>query len=147
MLFRSRIRRNDGKGWTTLQTSTKTSYVDNNAEAGKRYTYVVYPFFGTTAGSPSATVKVALVGKAGSAAVSAADTGNGIKISWDKISGITRYRVRRNDGTGWHTMASTANLSWTDTTAKSGNAYTYVVYIFTSGNTYANPSSTITIKP
>ncbi len=142
-----RIRRNDGTGWTTLQTSKATSYVDNNAVAGKRYTYVVYPFYGSTAGDPSATVKAALVGKTGSAAMSATNTGNGIKISWDKISGVTKYRVRRNDGTGWKTMASTANLSWTDTTAKSGSAYTYVVYISKDGKTYTNPSSTLTIKP
>lgn len=57
-----RIQRNDGKGWKTLQTSTKTKYVDNKVKAGKSYTYVVYPLFGKNVGSPSSAVKVKVVG-------------------------------------------------------------------------------------
>ena len=142
-----RIRRNDGTGWTTLQTSTKTSYVDTNAEKGKRYTYVVYPYVGGGFGEPSKTVKAALVGGSGSAAITVAASNGKAEISWAKMSGVKKYRVRRNDGTGWKTMASTANLSWTDTTVESGKTYTYVVYISSDGANYSNPSSTLTIKP
>ena len=141
-----RIRRNDGIGWTTLQTSTKTSYTDAAAEKGKRYTYVVYPYINGSFGEPSETVKVALVGGSGSAALTAVRDDGKAVISWAQIPGVKKYRVRRNDGTAWKTMASTANLSWTDNTVVSGTAYTYVVYISTDGVTYSAPSSTLTLK-
>ncbi len=142
-----RIRRNDGTGWTTLQTSAKTSYVDTTALKGKRYTYVVYPFINGSFGAPSVTVKAALVGGSGSAAVTVVTTDGKAVISWDKIDGVKKYRVRRNDGTKWQTMASTANLSWTDSSIESGKTYTYVVYISADGTNYSNPSSTITSRP
>ena len=141
-----RIRRNDGTGWTTLQTSSKTSYVDNSAESGKRYTYVVYPFVNGAFSEPSQTVKVALVGGKSSANITVFTADGQVRISWDKIDGVKKYRVRRNDGTKWQTMASTANLSWTDSSVDSGSTYTYVVYTSTDGVTYSNNSSTITAK-
>ncbi len=141
-----RIRRNDGTGWTTLQTSAKTSYVDTAALSGKRYTYVVYPYINGSFGTPSDTVKVALVGTSGSAAVTAVKTDDKAVISWGRMSGVKKYRVRRNDGTKWQTMASTANLSWTDSSIESGKTYTYVVYISTDGTNYSKPSSTITLR-
>ena len=141
-----RIRRNDGTGWTTLQTSDKTSFVDTTAVKGKRYTYVVYPYVNGNFAAPSNTVKVALVGGSGSAAIMAATTEGKATISWNKIDGVKKYRVRRNDGTKWQTMASTANLTWTDGAIESGKTYTYVVYVSTDGVNYSNPSSTISIK-
>lgn len=143
---RYRLRRNDGTGWTSLITTTDTSYTDTALASGKRYTYVVYPLFGKVAGEPSNTIKIATVGKSGSATVSAMSTGNWAEISWKAVSGAKKYRIRRNDGTGWQTMASTANLSWVDSTMERGKAYTYVVYVSTDGKTYSNPSSTLTIK-
>ena len=142
-----RIRRNDGTGWTTLQTSDKTSYVDTTAQNGGRYTYVVYPFVNGSFAEPSKTVKVALVGGSGSAALTVFTDDGVAELSWAAVPGVKKYRVRRNDGTGWKTMASTSNLSWTDNSLVSGTTYTYVVYISTDGVNYSDPSSTITSKP
>ncbi len=141
-----RIRRNDGTGWTTLQTSDKTSYVDTTAQNGGRYTYVVYPFVNGSFAEPSKTVKVALVGGSGSAALTVFTDDGVAELSWAAVPGVKKYRVRRNDGTGWKTMASTSNLSWTDNSLVSGTAYTYVVYISTDGVNYSDPSSTLTVK-
>ncbi len=142
-----RLRRNDGKGWTTMQTSAKTSFVDTTAETGKRYTYVVYPYVDNKFGDPSTTVKVALVGQKASANITVFTADGQAKISWEKIDGVKKYRVRRNDGTKWQTMASTANLSWTDTSIVKGKTYTYVVYTSTDGTNYSVVSSTVTSRP
>ena len=142
-----RIRRNDGTGWTTMQTSAATSYVDKTAAAGKRYTYVVYPFVDGKFAEPSKTVKVALTGSGKSAALTVTAADGKVNVSWGRLDGVKKYRVRRNDGTKWQTMASTANLAWTDSTVESGRTYTYVVYISEDGVNYSNFSSTITAKP
>ena len=123
-----------------------TEYVDTTAESGKRYTYVVYPFAGSVPGEPSTTVKVALVGGKNSAQITATTSDGKAIISWNKVAGATKYRVRRNDGKKWDTMYTTsaANGSWTDSTLTKNVTYTYVVYAMVNDVYVA--SSTITVR-
>ena len=52
---------------------------------------------------------------------------NGVAIVWGKVAGAAKYRVFRKLPNGWLTLGDTTGLTFTDTTAQSGQTYTYVV--------------------
>ena len=57
------------------------------------------------------------------------NTTDGIKISFEKLSGVSgKYRVyRKTDGTSWTKLADITSDTYTDKTAESGVYYTYTV--------------------
>ena len=69
---------------------------------------------------------------------------DGIKVSWNKVTGANGYRVYRKQlGSGWETVvAKTTETNFTDESVKSGNHYIYTVrayrgnYVIASENKY-----------
>lgn len=61
--------------------------------------------------------------------LSISNTDSGIKISFEKLSGVNGYyRVyRKTAGTSWSKLADVTTASYTDTTAVAGTKYTYTV--------------------
>lgn len=60
------------------------------------------------------------------------NTTKGVKVSWKKVSGATKYTVYRStDGKTWKSVYSTKNTSWTDEAAV-GNCKTYCYYVVTN---------------
>ena len=132
---RYRVYRKDAVNtkWKALTSSaTGTSYVDDTAKAGVKYSYTVRgiaadgktlsPGFnetGVSAVTAPANVKLgtAVAGK------------NGITVKWQAADGAVRYRVYRKDAanTGWKNIATVNDTIYTDKTAVAGVTYTYTV--------------------
>ena len=58
---------------------------------------------------------------------SVSNTNKGPKITWNKVSGATYYRVFVKSGNRWKTLGTTRDNSFIDKNAKSGQKYTYTV--------------------
>lgn len=65
-------------------------------------------------------------------AVTAASAADGIKLTWNKVSGTPLYRVFQKSGGKWYHMADTTALSYTDTNVKGGSSYSYAVRCVTA---------------
>lgn len=52
---------------------------------------------------------------------------NGVKISWERVNGATRYRVYYKGSKGWTRLADTTSTAYTDKAVSSGKNYTYTV--------------------
>lgn len=65
-------------------------------------------------------------------AVTAASTADGIKLTWNKVSGAPLYRVFQKSGGKWYHLADTTALSYTDTNVKGGSSYSYAVRCVTA---------------
>ena len=120
------------KSWTTLGSSKTTSYLDTTAKTGTKYTYTVRAKNIVGLGSYDNTGVSTTYVAAPTAKI--ANASNGIKVSWNKISGATGYTIYRSQyssgkWSGWKNMgtASKTASSWTDKTVKSGTQYRYTV--------------------
>lgn len=70
----------------------------------------------------------AQVGKAVPAVTSLKMTEKGIRITWNTVPGVSRYRVFvKNANGGWSGKANVSGSSYVDTTQKSGSVVTYTV--------------------
>ena len=60
--------------------------------------------------------------------VTAANVSKGIKVSWGKVTGASKYNVYRKTGSGsWSKIKTTTSTSYTDSSAKAGTTYYYKV--------------------
>ena len=79
---------------------------------------------------PAATAKVAAANKAG-----------GINVAWKKVSGVTGYKIYRNNKLA-KTITSADTLSWGDTKASvNGTKYVYKVAAYTDAGISDNSAS------
>ncbi len=134
--------------WKTCGTVTTTSYVDTNAKSGTKYIYTVKAFNGDVkSGIKSSSSILYLV----QPTVKIANASTGVKVSWNKITGATGYKVYRAEyangkWTGWKsvkTIDKSSTVSWTDKSVKSGVKYKYTVKAVNgkTASTYKSSSS------
>ena len=118
------------KSWKALGTTASTSYTHNKPVNGTTYTYTVrcldskgkfvsgYDKNGTrnTFIAPPAISKVS-------------KAGNGNLVKWKSVPKAAGYRLyRKTVNTSWSRLADvTEGTSYTDTTAKKGNVYSYTL--------------------
>ena len=122
------------KGWTRMVDTTSTSYIDKDVSSGRNYTYTVRCISADgksfTSGYDS---KVTTVKYIAAPEISKLENVNGgVKISWGKVSGATKYRVYYKGSKGWTKMVDTTSTSYTDKDVSSGRNYTYTVRCITS---------------
>ena len=117
------------KGWTRMVDTTSTSYIDKDVSSGKNYTYTVRCIsadgksFTSGYDSKGTTVKYIAAPE-----ISKLENVNGgVKISWGKVSGATKYRVYYKGRKGWTRMVDTTSTSYIDKDVSSGRNYTYTV--------------------
>ena len=70
---------------------------------------------------------------------------NGVKVTWNVVDGITKYRVFRKEQTGtvWKGIATVSGTSYIDTGVTSGGTYIYTVRSMTAdGQSYASGYNT-----
>lgn len=111
--------------WTRLTTTSKVSYTDTKAKAGKNYRYMVKAVNGsqTSQYKSTSTIRRLTV-----PAVKAAKTSKGIKVTWNKVTKAEKYVVYRRTGSGdWKKVKTTTARSYVDKTAKKGKYYSYYV--------------------
>ena len=122
------------KGWTRMVDTTSTSYIDKDVSSGRNYTYTVRCIsadgksFTSGYDSKGTTVKYIAAPE-----ISKLESVNGgVKISWGKVSGATKYRVYYKGRKGWTRMVDTTSTSYIDKDVSSGRNYTYTVRCITS---------------
>ena len=128
-------RKTDGaSGWTRLGTTTSTSYTDKNVKAGTVYYYTIKAYKGSSYSGYNKTGWVGVILK--TPTVKSANSSNGIKVTWSKVSGANGYTVyssQYNESTGkwsgWQKRgtAASSKSAWVDKTVKSGTTYRYTV--------------------
>lgn len=120
-------RKTSTSGWQMIGTTKTTSFVDDDTLTnGKTYYYTVRAYKGgeSTAlankysseywtGYNSAGVKAVYLTVPQISSTSTAE--EGIKLSWQKVSGVSGYAVyRKTDGSGWKMIGTTTSNSYTD---------------------------------
>ncbi len=117
------------KGWTRMVDTTSTSYIDKDVSSGRNYTYTVRCISADgksfTSGYDSKGKSVKYV--AAPEISKLENVNGGVKISWGKVSGATKYRVYYKGRKGWTRMVDTTSTSYIDKDVSSGRNYTYTV--------------------
>ena len=139
-----RIYRKTGSGsWSNLaDVGAVTSYQDNSAASGTKYTYTVRCLnssgyvnsdYNTTGVTGSWT---ASSGLATPKLIGAAAEGSGIRVTWNAVSGAAAYRVYRKTGSnGYSKLVDVSGTSYLDNATTSGTTYTYTVRCLNSSGT------------
>ncbi len=118
-------RKTSGGKWTSVGTSTGTSFIDKKAKSNTKYYYTVKGQCGKYYSNYNKSGKAITYMAAPKVTVS--NTNTGVYLKWNKISGATTYYVYRKTTGGWTKLTSTKATSFTDKKAKSNVTYTYTV--------------------
>ena len=128
------------KGWTRMVDTTSTSYIDKDVSSGRNYTYTVRCISADgksfTSGYDSKGTTVEYIA---APEISKLESVNGgVKISWGKVSGATKYRVYYKGSKGWTRMVDTTSTSYIDKDVSSGRNYTYTGCISADGKSFTS---------
>ncbi len=115
------------KSWTYLGTAKTNSYVDKVVKNGVYYKYTVRTVFYSLFSNFEDGILVKCV--ATPKLTSIANTSNGIKTTWNMVSGATGYRVyRRGAGQStWIYLGTVTTNTFTDKNVVKNNYYRYTV--------------------
>ena len=135
-------RKTEGTSWKKVGETTATNYTDNTAVSGTKYTYTVR-CMDSSGNMVSAHDSTGLmITYVAAPAISTSVVNGGIKITWDKVTGASKYRVFRKTGSGgWKTLADVTSGSYTDKTVESGSTYKYTVRCLDSEGNYLSDSA------
>ena len=116
------------KGWTRMVDTTSTSYIDKDVSSGKNYTYTVRCIsadgksFTSGYDSKGTTVKYIAAPE-----ISKLENVNGgVKITWNKVNGASKYRIYHKNSSDWFRVSDTTSNSIVDKSVGMGT-YTYTV--------------------
>ena len=115
--------------YTLMKTTTSTSYTNTSAEAGKAYYYKVRAIHSNSAANSAYSAIVSRTCDLARPDVTVKLSSGKVKVTWDKVSGATEYKVYRatsKDGT-YKLMKTTTGTSYTNTSVTSGKTYYYKV--------------------
>ncbi|MCI9642855.1 MAG: hypothetical protein HFJ98_08800 [Eubacterium sp.] len=129
----------NGTGYKLLRTVTGTSTTTETAHYGKKYAYKVRAINSKDSSVTSAfsavvtatNTKKLVTPKAAQAKVNANGT---FTLSWDKVTGATRYGIYMLENGKYKWIKSTSAVSWTTGTAQYGKKYTYKVFAVNDNN-------------
>ncbi len=131
--------------WKTCGTVTTTSYVDTKAKSGTKYIYTVKALNSDAKSAYKSSSSILFLSQP---TVKIANASTGVKVSWNKTTGATGYKIYRAEyvngkWTGWKsvkTIDKGSTVSWTDKSAKCGVKYKYTVKAV-NGKTASNYKS------
>ena len=144
-------RSTDGKNFKYFDSTTKTSYTNSGAASGTKYYYrvkAVTVVNGKNVASAYSNTKSLLTSLA-TPSVSITTSNGKPKISWSKVTGADKYYIYRStDGKNFSYWDATANLSYTNLSAKKNTKYYYKVKAVCASNSNANSaqSAAVSIK-
>ena len=144
-------RSTDGKNFKYFDSTTKTSYTNSGAASGTKYYYrvkAVAVVNGKNVASAYSNTK-SLMTTLAKPSVSITTSNGKPKISWSKVTGADKYYIYRStDGKNFSYWDATANLSYTNLSAKKNTKYYYKVKAVCASNSNANSaqSSAVSIK-
>ena len=138
-----RVQRRSGSEWVSVATTKDLGYQDRGLTNGTTYSYRVVCFVNNVWKTPSDVVKVTPVAAPTAVTnVKAVAGTDSITLTWDKMTGATKYRVSRNNGSGWKDIATVSGTTYTDKNVAENVTYSYVIYAYVNGS-FRNPSSEV----
>ncbi|MBQ3331023.1 MAG: hypothetical protein IJG87_07580 [Ruminococcus sp.] len=115
------------RGWTKLVDTAETSFIDTDVSSNHNYKYTVR----CISADGSAYVSDYRAGKSikyyAAPKLRLSNAEDGVRISWDAVSGASKYRVYYKGRNGWTKLVDTASTSTLDTDVASGTNYTYTI--------------------
>ncbi len=125
----------DGRGWQRLTDTTQLYYVDLSVVSGNTYRYRLY---GMTASNDvmTTTASGSITYSAPAVLTGADTTDEGIRIYWNKASGVSKVAVLRMENSAWKQIAVSSENSYLDENVTYGNRYRYTVRELTSSGAY-----------
>ncbi len=141
----------DSSGKVLKNNTDYTVAYSSGRKAMGKYTVTV-TFKGNYTGSKQLNFTISTKAPA---KVTATQTTDQIKLSWDKVSGATGYRIFYKSGSSWKVLvSSTTATSYTVSKLKAGTKYTFAVrpYVKVGSNVIWSPytecaTATKTVKP
>jgi fibronectin type 3 domain-containing protein len=120
--------------FTSIGTSTTTTYTDNTAVNGTTYYYAVVAINGGGQSNPSLQASATLIPNVPQNVVATGGISQ-VVLSWTASPGATSYNVYRSTtiGAGYTTIASPTSATYTDTSGTAGTTYYYVVTAVNNG--------------
>ena len=112
------------------ESTSGSFYEDNNTPlVGSYYVYTVKAY--NSAGTPSDYIKAncASVQRVVAPVTKAANTSNGINVTWNKVAGANKYVILRRLGTNstWVIIGETTGSSYLDKNVTAGTYYLYSI--------------------
>lgn len=132
-----RVYRKTTGNWGFLADVGNTdNYLDTGCVSGTKYTYTVRAMidgqvrsnYETKGVSATWTNPIAPGNIAAPKLIAAVAEGNGIRVSWNSVSGAAAYKVYRKNGTkNWAYLVNVSGTSYLDNATDPGEVYTYTV--------------------
>lgn len=134
----------DGKKWTTIITTTSTSYTLSKLKAGTKYQFKVVALDSTKKllGKPSSVYKTQTICSAPNVSLTAKT--EAVTVSWKRVTGASKYKIYKStDQKKWTNVITTTKTSYTISKLTGGNKiYVKVVAV----NAYGKNSSYSSVK-
>ena len=139
-----RLYRKTSSGWKRFKDTTATSYTDSSVTVNKTETYTIRCLdssgntisgFNSKGWSKKYTPVAPTISKL-------ENTSGGIKLSWNKITGVYGYRVYQKTSNSWKRIKDTTSTSFTDSAVSANQTKTYTIRcIDKKGNTISGFNS------
>ena len=135
-------------GWTAIKTGvTGTTYTDTSVKSNDNVKYTIRAFNGSYSSTYKASSSIKFLA---TPTVTVSNATNGVKISWNKITGAKTYTVYKSTYTngawsGWKAIKTgVTGTTYTDTTVKSNDNVRYTAKAINGNFTsYIKASSSI----
>ena len=139
-------RKNLSSGYKLIKTLTSAQIVamaDNSVKAGVTYSYKIVPYNSNVNGGE----KVVSILRIGNTTTKTVNVSNGVRVSWNKASGVNGYNIYRKTANGGYVRIKVVKASvnaYTDRGVRSSSVYTYMVKPYKGSSTGTCTTSKIT---
>ena len=131
-------------GWKRFKDTTATSFTDSGVSPNRTETYTIRCIDkngNTTSGFNSNGWSIKYVPVAPTIS-KLENTSSGIKLSWNKVTGVYGYRIYQKTSNGWKRIKDTTATSFTDSAVSANQTKTYTIRcIDKNGNTVSGYNS------
>ena len=124
-----RVYQKTSNGWKRFKDTTATSFTDSAVSANQTKTYTIRCIdkngktisgFNSKGWSKKYTPVAPTISKL-------ENTTSGVKLSWNKITGVYGYRVYQKTLNGWKRIKDTTSTSFTDSAVSANQTKTYTI--------------------
>ena len=131
-------------GWKRFKDTTATSFTDSGVSPNRTETYTIRCIDkngNTISGFNSNGWSIKYVPVAPTIS-KLENTSSGIKLSWNKVTGVYGYRIYQKTSNGWKRIKDTTATSFTDSAVSANQTKTYTIRcIDKNGNTVSGYNS------
>ena len=124
-----RVYQKTSNGWKRIKDTTATSFTDSAVSANQTKTYTIRCIdkngktvsgFNSKGWSKKYTASTPSISKL-------ENTSGGIKLSWNKVTGVYGYRLYQKTSNGWKRIKDTTATSYTDSAVSANQTKTYTI--------------------